>query len=140
MSLFKSKILDIYNILRYDGEYLILHCSRNDIIHAPFDGIISQNGKDYILHNTNFDLYFNHIKNVKLGKVKAGDDIGIPIVDNKYQNNIATIGVKIYNNKKISDIITYLNGKDIAKDIEKVEKPKKKSTNKKKEIKNRDKS
>jgi hypothetical protein len=57
------------------------------------------------------------MKNIKLGKVEAGDSIGIPIVDNKYQNNIATIGVKIYNNKKISDIITYLNGKDIVNDI-----------------------
>ena len=133
MSLFKSKILNAYNILCYDGEYLILHCSRNDFVYAPFDGTISQNGKDYILHSVNFDLYFNHINDVKLGKVKAGDSIGVPIVDNKYRNNIATIGIKIYNNKKVSDIMMYLYGKDIVTDTEKtkkVEKPKKKSTKK----------
>jgi hypothetical protein len=55
MSLFKNKILDTYNVLRYDEEYLILHCSRNDIIHVPFDGTLKITDDGCILYNEAYE-------------------------------------------------------------------------------------
>ena len=142
MSLFKYPILNTYNILYYKNDYLYLHCSRYDALYAPFDGEIIQRKDDYVLYNDNVELYFTHVKNVVLGKVKAGDSIALPIVDNMFKYNTATVGIKIYKNKQLDDIVKHLNSvKNInkmveAETVEIVEaeeiKPKKKSTRKKK--------
>lgn len=142
MSLFKYPILNTYNILYYKNDYLYLHCSRYDALYAPFDGEIIQKNNDYVLYNDNVELYFTHVKNVVLGKVKAGDSIALPIVDNMFKYNTATVGIKIYKNKQLDDIVKHLNSvKNInkmveAETVEIVEaeeiKPKKKSTRKKK--------
>ena len=117
MALFKHPILPVYNLLCYDDDFLILHCSRFDVIHAPFDGEIIKADNSYILHNDIIDLYINHIDNVELGMVKIGDKIGNPIVDKKFGREMATIGIKIYNKNKLSDILVYLKqlDKPIAK-------------------------
>ena len=80
--------------------------------------------------------------NTKIEKVKAGDSIALPIVDNMFKYNTATVGIKIYKNKQLDDIVKHLNSvKNInkmfeAETVEIVEaeeiKPKKKSTRKKK--------
>ena len=38
MSLFKNKLLNNYNLMEYKDDFLLLHCSKNDFIYAPFDG------------------------------------------------------------------------------------------------------
>ena len=142
MSLFKYPMLNTYNILYYKNDYLYLHCSRYDALYAPVDGEIIQKNNDYVLYNDNVELYFTHVKNVVLGKVKAGDSIALPIVDNMFKYNTATVGIKIYKNKQLDDIVKHLNSvKNINKMVEaetveiveaKEIKPKKKSTRKKK--------
>ena len=124
MALFKYPILPTYNMLYYDNDYLILHCSRFDEICAPFDGEIIEGDNDYILYNDNISLHINHINNVTLGVVKIGDKIGNPIVDAKYGNKIATIGIKIYDKDKLSDILVYL--KQLDKTVTKSKKKKNK--------------
>lgn len=124
MALFKYPILPTYNMLYYDNDYLILHCSRFDEIFAPFDGEIVEGDNDYILCNDNISLHINHINNVTLGVVKIGDKIGNPIVDAKYGNKIATIGIKIYDKDKLSDILVYL--KQLDKTVTKSKKKKNK--------------
>ena len=124
MALFKYPILPTYNMLYYDNDYLILHCSRFDEICAPFDGEIIEGDNDYILCNDNISLHINHINNVTLGVVKIGDKIGNPIVDAKYGNKIATIGIKIYDKDKLSDILVYL--KQLDKTVTKSKKKKNK--------------
>ena len=71
MSLFKSKILNAYNILCYDGEYLILHCSRNDFIYVPFDGKLKITDDGCILYNKDFELHLSHMQCTMHDDVKA---------------------------------------------------------------------
>ena len=71
------------------------------------------------------DAYFTvESEKVTLGVVKIGDKIGNPIVDAKYGNKIATIGIKIYDKDKLSDILVYL--KQLDKTVTKSKKKKNK--------------
>ena len=112
MSLFKNKILDTYNVLRYDGEYLILHCSRNDIIHVPFDGKLKITDDGCILYNEDFELHLSHMQCTMHDDVKAGDIIGLPIVGKIDNRKIAYIGVKIYHKNKMQEPLVYLERRD----------------------------
>lgn len=112
MSLFKNKILDTYNILRYDGEYLILHCSRNDIIHVPFDGKLKITDDECILYNEDFELHLSHMQCTMHDNVKAGDIMGLPIVGKIDNRKIAYIGVKIYHKNKMQEPLVYLERRD----------------------------
>lgn len=141
MGLFKSKILDMYNILCYDGEYLILHCSRNDIIHAPFDGKLKITDDGCILYNEDFELHLSHIQCTMHDNVKAGDVMGLPIVGKIDNRKIAYIGVKIYHKNEMQEPLVYLerrdktmrNTKDKVEEVEKeIKSQTKRKSNKKK--------
>ncbi len=112
MSLFKNKILDTYNVLRYDGEYLILHCSRNDIIHVPFDGKLKITDDGCILYNEDFELHLSHMQCTIHDDVKTGDIMGLPLVGKIDNKKIAYIGVKIYHKNKMQEPLVYLEHRD----------------------------
>ncbi len=148
MSLFKKSLLDSYNLITYRDDYLILHCSRNGNVYAPFDGIIKYDNNKCTLINGDIELHINHINGNIDGKVKAGDVIGQPIVGKEHAvigYPIAYIGVKIYNKNELQDIVTYLNKmdkqvnekivtkeKEVIEETKEVQPMKKKSNNKKK--------
>ena len=137
MSLFKNKILDTYNVLRYDGEYLILHCSRNDIIHVPFDGKLKITNDGCILYNKDFELHLSHMQCTMHDDVKAGDIMGLPIVGKIDNRKIAYIGVKIYHKNKLQEPLVYLERRDktmsnIKDKVEETKSQTKKKSNKKK--------
>lgn len=113
MSLFKKNILKQYNILGYEDNVLILHCSKNDFVKAPFDGKLD---KDGTLSHGNKHLIIKNVKFSTFGKVKAGDVIGVP----RIKHDMAYIGLAIYDKNGNNDIIKYLERKD-------VDEPKKKS-------------
>ena len=112
MSLFKSKILNAYNILCYDGEYLILHCSRNDFIYVPFDGKLKITDDGCILYNKDFELHLSHMQCTMHDDVKAGDIMGLPLAGQINNKKIAYIGVKIYHKNKMQEPLVYLEHRD----------------------------
>lgn len=114
MSLFKKNILKQYNILGYEGNVLLLHCSKNDFVKAPFDGKLDEDGT---LSCANKHLVISNVKFDTFGKVKAGDIIGAP----KCKNNKAYIGLVMYDKGSVDNIIKYLERKDVD------EQPKKKT-------------
>ena len=130
MSLFKKPILNCYNLIKYQDDFLLLHCSRNDMIHAPFDGEIKKIENGCILYNDNFKLYITHINCDTNQKVIAGESIGTPMIGRILGERKAYIGIKIYYKNKICDILTYLTCKD--KDIQSNKKIENKSNKKNK--------
>lgn len=145
MSLFIQSILSNYNILNYQNNFLLFHCSRHDVICSPFEGECVKINKDTcMIYNNDIKLYIYHLSNITEGHVKKNDVVGYPIVSYMNNNKIAYIGLKMYDNKNnMYDLLTYKETvtKPVIEVTEEVKKPtKRKSINKKKETKNRDKS
>lgn len=145
MSLFKSQILNSYNLIQYQDDFLLLHCSRNDKVCAPFDGEVKATENGCVLYNDNFKLYINHMECDGNQKVSAGQTIGIPKMGRILGENKAYIGLKISCVDELCNIITYLNHKDkdvcmvkkliekeINEEMQETSKPKRKSSKKKK--------
>lgn len=116
MALFKNLLLT-YVINKFDKDYLVLHCSREDFVKAPFDGDITNKNGELILKKDKFELYISHITPLKDGFVKAGEKIATPVVDSLDGRKVAYIKVKLYKDKLPQDIIKYLNFKDDNVDI-----------------------
>jgi len=117
MSLFKNEILNCYNLIQYKNDFLLLHCSRNSLVYAPFDAEIRKTDDGCILHNREFDLYISHIDyTYKDNKVKAGEIIGKPIMGKISNSMIAYIGIKICKDNEMQKPIQYL--KRIDKTLE----------------------
>lgn len=117
MSLFKSEILNYYNLTQYKNDFLLLHCSKNSLVYAPFDAEIKKTDDGCILHNREFDLYISHIDyTYKDNKVKAGEIIGKPIMGKISNSMIAYIGVKICKDNEMQEPTQYL--KRIDKTLE----------------------
>lgn len=135
MALFKNLLIK-YNIYKYDDDYLILHCSGEDFVKAPFSGEITKKGNDLILKTKEFKLYLSHMTALKDGKVKAGDIIGQPIVGSLNGRKIAYIMVKLYMGNELQDIIKYLNFRDNINIIEQVVKVKETTANVEKVVEN----
>lgn len=137
MSLFKSQILNCYNLMQYQDDFLLLHCSRNDMIHAPFDGKVEATEDGCILYNNDFKLYITHIDCDINQEVSAGQIIGVPKMGRVLGEKKAYIGVKIYYKDELHDVTTYLYGIDKTiyeekEEVQEVVKPKRKSNKKKK--------
>jgi hypothetical protein len=117
MSLFKSEILNYYNLIQYKNDFLLLHCSKNSLVYAPFDAEIKKTDDGCILHNREFDLYISHIDyTYKDNKVKAGEIIGKPIMGKISNSMIAYIGIKICKDNEMQEPTQYL--KRIDKTLE----------------------
>ena len=117
MSLFKTEILNYYNLIQYKNDFLLLHCSKNSLVYAPFDAEIKKADDGCILHNREFDLYISHIDyTYKDNKVKAGEIIGKPIMGKISNSMIAYIGVKICKDNEMQEPTQYL--KRIDKTLE----------------------
>lgn len=113
MSLFKNEILDYYNLIQYKNDFLLLHCSKNSLVYAPFDAEIKKTDDGCILHNREFDLYISHIDYIyKDNKVKAGEIIGKPIVGKISNSMIAYIGIKICKDNEMQEPTQYLKRMD----------------------------
>ena len=110
MSLFKKPILECYNLIRYTNDgFLLLHCSRNDVVRAPFDGRISITKDGCVLDNNEFQLYINHMLCDKAEEVSAGDIIGTP----KVERDMAYIGLQmVRDNNTLEEVTIYLNHLD----------------------------
>lgn len=149
MSLFKSQILDGYNLIMYQGDFLLLHCSKNDRVRAPFSGKIETTEDGCVLYNNYFKLYISHIQCDKDQEVSAGQTIGIPKMGRILGENKAYIGVKLTYMDKVRDVSIYLSHRDedirVAKkpdeieeepkeevEVQEIPKPKRKSNKKKK--------
>lgn len=112
MALFKNLLIS-HDIMKFDGDSLVLHCSRNDFVKAPFDGKITKGNATCVLSNGDFQLHISHIMvTCNNENIKAGQIIGTPMVDNKYGQNIAYILIKLYKRNHLEDILTYLKFKD----------------------------
>jgi hypothetical protein len=95
MSSYVQSILSNYNILNYKEDFLLYHCSRNEIIRAPFEGECIKINKDTcVISNDNVKLYIYHISDITEGHVNVGDIIGYPIVSLFKNDKIAYIGLK----------------------------------------------
>jgi hypothetical protein len=117
MSLFKNKLLNNYNLMEYKDDFLLLHCSKNSLVYAPFDAEIKKTDDGCILHNREFDLYISHIDyTYKDNKVKAGEIIGKPIVGKISNLMIAYIGIKVCKDNEMQEPTQYL--KRIDKTLE----------------------
>lgn len=112
MSLFTKPILKDYNILNYKDDFLLLHCSRNDLIYVPFDGKLKITDDGCILYNEDFELHLSHIQCTMHDDVKAGDIMGLPIVGKIDNRKIAYIGVKVYHKNKMQEPLIYLERRD----------------------------
>lgn len=142
MALFKNLFIT-YDIMKFENDYLVLHCSREDFIKAPFDGEIRKGNTTCVLDNGIFQLYISHVNTlVSNGQVKAGELIAKPMIDNKYGQNIAYILVKLHKGNQLEDILKYLKFQDdtieepkkveeVKEEKSKTEIPKKKSSRKK---------
>ena len=135
MSLFKKRLLNNYNLIEYKDDFLLLHCSKNDFIYAPFDGKLKITDNGCVLHSGDYKLYLSHIQCTMHDDVKAGDIIGLPMVGKINYRSIAYIGIKIYNKNEMQEPIVYLEHRDKFVDNIKEEiksQPKRKSNKKKK--------
>ena len=112
MSLFKKRLLNNYNLIEYKDDFLLLHCSRNDLIYVPFDGKLKITDDGCILYNEDFELHLSHIQCTMHDDVKAGDIMGLPIVGKINNRKIAYIGVKIYHKNKMQEPLVYLERRD----------------------------
>ena len=118
MSLFKKPILKNYNVMHYtDKGFLLLHCSRNDVVCAPFKGEIDFEQNGCVIYNDRFKLYISHIIPTEKSRASIGDMIGTPMVE----RNMAYIGIKIYKDGEIQDPLVYLNCLDKDEPKQKVE-------------------
>ena len=133
MSLFKSQISDSYNLVMYKDDYLIVHCSKNHKIHAPFSGKIKATKDGCVLYNDNFKLYFTHMKCDTEGEVANGDAIGVPVVGHISNVKLYYIGVKLYYRDELQDVLVYFRHQDKdVKDEQTIEVAEKKPQKKKK--------
>lgn len=141
MSLFKKRLLNNYNLIEYKDDFLLLHCSRNDLIYVPFDGKLKITDDGCILYNEDFELHLSHMQCTMHDDVKAGDIMGLPIVGKIDNRKIAYIGIKIYNKNEMQEPLIYLecrdkiisNTKDKVEEVEKETKSQtKRKSNKKK--------
>lgn len=112
MSLFKNRILDNYNLLQYKNDFLLLHCSRNNIIKAPFDGMVKPTEDGCILYNDYFKLHISHMQCDECKEVFAGQAIGTPKMGRILGENKAYIGVKLTYMDSARDVSVYLSYKD----------------------------
>ena len=95
MNSYVQSILSNYNILNYKEDFLLYHCSRNEIIRTPFEGECTKINKDTcMISNDNVKLYIYHISDIAEGHVNTGDIIGYPIVSLFKNDRIAYIGLK----------------------------------------------
>ena len=108
MSLFKKAILDYYIPMNYSDDFILLHCSRNDKIIAPFDGNLEIVNNGCILSNKHFKLHISHIECEDNDDIKMGDVIGTPLIGKIDGDDIAYIGIKIYKDDKMQDAMLYL--------------------------------
>jgi len=108
MSLVQS-ILSNYNILNYQNDFLLFHCSRNEGIRSPFEGECTKvDDNTCMICNDDIKLYIYHISDIVEGHVKKNDIIGYPIVSLINGDRIAYIGLKLYDNKDcLCNILTY---------------------------------
>ena len=135
MSLFKKRLLNNYNLIEYKDDFLLLHCSKNDLIYVPFDGKLKITDDGCILYNEDFELHLSHMQCTMHDDVKAGDIMGLPLVGKIDNRKIAYIGVKIYHKNEMQEPIIYLEHRDkfvnnIKEEIK--SQPKRKSNKKKK--------
>ena len=112
MSLFKSQILDNYNLMQYQNDFLLLHCSRNDVICAPFSGKVEATEDGCVLYNDYFKLYISHMQCNEDQEVSAGQIIGTPKMGRVLGENKAYIGVKLTYMDKVRDVSIYLSHRD----------------------------
>lgn len=116
MSLFKKSILSCYNLMHYTEKgFLLLHCSRNDVVYAPFSGIVEATEDGCILYNDKYKLYICHMVCDKSQEVSAGDRIGTPILE----RDMAYIGIKLYKDDEYQNPTMYLDhmDKDEVKEV-----------------------
>ena len=121
MSLFKNQILDNYNLMQYQNDFLLLHCSRNDTIRAPFSGQVEATEDGCVLYNDYFKLYISHMQCNEDQEVSAGQIIGTPKTGRILGENKAYIGVKLTYMDKVRDVSIYLSHRD--EDIHAAKKP-----------------
>lgn len=121
MSLFKNQILDNYNLMQYQNDFLLLHCSRNDTICAPFSGKVEATEDGCVLYNDYFKLYISHMECDKDQEVSAGQTIGIPKMGRILGENLAYIGLKLFYMDKLRDVSIYLSCRD--EDVHVTKKP-----------------
>ena len=121
MSLFKNQILDNYNLMQYQNDFLLLHCSRNDTIRAPFSGQVEATEDGCVLYNDYFKLYISHMECDKDQEVSAGQTIGAPKMGRILGENLAYIGLKLSYMDKLRDVSIYLSCRD--KDVQVTKKP-----------------
>lgn len=121
MSLFKSQILDGYNLIMYQGDFLLLHCSKNDRVRAPFSGKVKATEDGCVLYNDYFKLYISHMQCDEDQEVSAGQTIGTPKMGRILGENKAYIGVKLIYMDKVRDVSIYLSHRD--EDVYAVKKP-----------------
>lgn len=119
MALFK-KLLTTYHLKKFEDDYLVLQCSKEDMIKAPFDGEVINGNTMIMLKQGDYSLYIRNIKSPMINQVKAGDVIGTPIVGNVDGRKMAYIMVKLYKGQELQDIIKYLNFKDKTVEIKEV--------------------
>lgn len=125
MSLFKKNILKEYNILNYDGNKLVLHCSKYDNVISPVNGKIKVSGDTATIKVGNKEIEISHINpKIKDGEVHIADIIGAP----KFNGSRATIKISIKINDEFINALTYVQRRD------KDESSKKKKKKKNKEI------
>ena len=108
MSLFKKAILDYYIPMNYDDDFILLHCSRNDKVIAPFDGSLELTDNGCVLSNKHFKLHISHVECENNTDIKMGDVIGTPLIGKISGDDIAYIGIKIHKDNKIQDAMLYL--------------------------------
>ena len=112
MSLFKTNIIK-YGAMKYVDEYLLLHCSREECVKAPFNGELTKINGGYILSKDDFKLYITHIEPIAdTTNVFVGDAIGIPMIGNEFGVNRAYASIKLYKNDNLEDVLKYIKYKD----------------------------
>ena len=121
MSLFKSQILDNYNLMQYQNDFLLLHCSRNDVICAPFSGKVEATEDGCVLYNDYFKLYIYHMECDADQEASAGQTIGVPKMGKISGENLAYIGLKLFYMDKLRDVSIYLSCRD--EDVHVTKKP-----------------
>ena len=121
MSLFKSQILDNYNLMQYQNDFLLLHCSRNDTIRAPFSGQVEATEDGCVLYNDYFKLYISHMECDADQEASAGQTIGVPKMGKISGENLAYIGLKLFYMDKLRDVSIYLSCRD--EDVHVTKKP-----------------
>lgn len=95
MNSYIQLMLSNYNILNYENDFLLYHCSRYETVRAPFEGECVKVDKDTcMISNDDVKLYVCHISDITEGHVNKGDAMGYPIVSLFKNDRIAYIGLK----------------------------------------------